>query len=48
MTAQTTYLLRHREIPGIGSLKVYQENGGFKAFQKAVTSMQPADVLNEV
>jgi NADH-quinone oxidoreductase subunit F len=27
---------------------VYQANGGFEAFRKAVTTMQPLDVLNEV
>src|SRR5512135_1623515 len=41
-------LYRHRDIPGIDNLDVYRQNGGFQAFHKAVTSMQPADVLNEV
>ena len=41
-------LLRHREIPDLNQLEVYQANGGFEAFRKAVTSMQPADVINEV
>lgn len=48
MTAETTLLLRHREIPGIADLRIYRENGGFKAFNKAVTAMQPGEVLNEV
>jgi NADH-quinone oxidoreductase subunit F len=48
MTEQTTYLLRHREIPNIDQLKVYMDNGGFAAFRKAVTTMTPAEVLNEV
>jgi NADH-quinone oxidoreductase subunit F len=41
-------LLRHREIENLDQLDVYLQNGGFKAFKKAVTQMQPADVLNEV
>lgn len=48
MTEQTTLLLRHRAIPNIHELDVYRKNGGFEAFRKAVTSMQPAAVLNEV
>jgi NADH-quinone oxidoreductase subunit F len=43
-----TLLLRHRVIPNLNQLDVYRKNGGFEAFRKAVTSMQPADVLNEV
>jgi hypothetical protein len=27
-------LLRHRDIPDIDSLDVYQKNGGFEAFRK--------------
>jgi NADH-quinone oxidoreductase subunit F len=41
-------LLRHRDVPGIDRLDVYQKNGGFEAFKKAVTTMEPAGVLNEV
>ena len=41
-------LLRHREIPNLDRLDVYQTHGGFEAFRAAVTSRQPADVLNEV
>ncbi len=41
-------LLRHRDIPGLQRLEVYQANGGFAAFRKALSSMQPGDVLNEV
>lgn len=41
-------LLRHRDIPGIDQLSVYRQNGGFEAFKKAVTLMQPQDVTNEV
>jgi NADH-quinone oxidoreductase subunit F len=48
MTEQTTYLLRHRAIPNLGQLKVYLDHGGFQAFRKVVTGMQPADVITEV
>ncbi len=48
MTEQTTILLRHRAVPNIRELRVYLDNGGFKAFKKVVQQMQPADVLNEV
>jgi NADH-quinone oxidoreductase subunit F len=41
-------LLRHREIPDIKKLEVYLKNGGFESFKKAVTSMQPGQVLEEV
>ncbi len=41
-------LLRHRQIPNLNRLEVYQANGGFAAFRKVLTEMQPADVLNEV
>ncbi len=42
------HLLRHRSVPGIDKLDVYLANGGFSAFRKAVTTMQPAEVLTEV
>jgi NADH-quinone oxidoreductase subunit F len=41
-------LLRHKDIPDIGKLEVYQQNEGFSAFRKAVTSMQPAEVIDVV
>ena len=37
-------LLRHRETPNLDRLEVYREQGGFQAFHKAVTSMQPDQV----
>jgi NADH-quinone oxidoreductase subunit F len=42
------YLLRHRTIPNVDRLDVYMADGGFSAFKKAVTTLQPVDVLNEV
>ncbi len=41
-------LLRHRDIPNIKDLAVYQAHGGFAAFRKAVTEMQPDEVTEEV
>lgn len=41
-------LLRHRDVPQIDQLAVYRQNGGFEAFKKVVTTMQPQDVTNEV
>jgi len=41
-------LLRHRVIPNIDQLDVYRQNGGFEAFQKAVTSMTPDEVTEVV
>ncbi len=41
-------LLRHREIPEISRLEVYRQHGGFEAFQKAVTTMTPDQVIEVV
>lgn len=41
-------LLRHRDIPNLDRLEVYRQNGGFEAFHKAVTSLQPAEVVQIV
>lgn len=43
-----TILLRHRDIPNIHKLDVYRKHEGFKAFEKAVSSMEPAALVNEV
>ncbi|MCK4801349.1 MAG: NADH-quinone oxidoreductase subunit F, partial [Anaerolineales bacterium] len=37
-------LLRHRDIPEIKELKGYQKQGGFEAFKKAVTKLDPNQV----
>jgi NADH-quinone oxidoreductase subunit F len=48
-SANTMHVLfRHLDIPDINRFDVYLQNGGMQAFQKAVTSMTPADVSNEV
>jgi len=41
-------LLRHRDNPGIKDLDEYRRLGGFQAFRKAVTSMQPQEVTEIV
>src|SRR5574341_747482 len=41
-------LLHHREVPDIAQLTVYRNNGGFEAFQKAVTAMKPAEITEVV
>src|SRR5512143_2245691 len=41
-------LLRHREIPDLHKVEVYQKNGGFEAFKKVVTKMQPNEVTDLV
>ncbi|NJD59448.1 MAG: NADH-quinone oxidoreductase subunit F, partial [Anaerolineae bacterium] len=41
-------LLRHRVIPGLDQIDTYRQNEGFIALRKAVTSMDPDDVTNEV
>ena len=42
------FLLRHRDIPEINRLPVYQQNGGFAAFRKVVTTLKPEQVIDEV
>jgi NADH-quinone oxidoreductase subunit F len=41
-------LLRHRQIPDLHLLEVYQQNGGFDGMRKALTAMQPAEVTEMV
>ena len=41
-------LLRHRDIPDINKLSVYQAQDGFKAFKQVVTSMKPPEVTEIV
>lgn len=38
-------LLRHRDIPNLDRLDVYRKNGGFEAWEKAVTSLEPAELI---
>jgi len=41
-------LLRHRDIPGLDQIQTYRQNGGFEAWKKIVTKMDPDDVTTEV
>ncbi|MCX7754048.1 MAG: NADH-quinone oxidoreductase subunit NuoF [Anaerolineales bacterium] len=41
-------LLRHRDIPGLENIEIYKQNGGFRALEKAVTTLQPKQVVEEV
>lgn len=41
-------LLRHRDIPNLDQLEVYRQNGGFETFHRAVTTLKPGEVLEEV
>jgi NADH-quinone oxidoreductase subunit F len=41
-------LLRHRDFPGLDKIDTYRKNGGFEAWRKVATSMDPDDVTNVV
>lgn len=41
-------LLRHQEVPDYEKIDTYIEDGGYEALKKAVETMQPDDVTNEV
>lgn len=41
-------LLEHIGVPGIQSLSVYREKGGYRAVEKALKTMSPDDVVEEV
>lgn len=41
-------LLKYDHIPGINTLEVYRQHEGYQALEKALKTMQPDDVLEEV
>lgn len=41
-------LLEHINVPGIETLEVYRQQGGYRAVEKALKSMSPDDVVEEV
>jgi len=41
-------LLEHIHVPGINTLAVYREKGGYRAVEKALKTMSPEDVVEEV
>jgi len=42
------FLLRHRDIPDINQIKVYQKNGGLAPFKNAVAKKKPNEVTDVV
>jgi NADH-quinone oxidoreductase subunit F len=41
-------LLHHREIPNLDQIDVYEKDGGWATFKKAVTEMTPQSILDTV
>ncbi|RYY08716.1 MAG: NADH-quinone oxidoreductase subunit F, partial [Chitinophagaceae bacterium] len=41
-------LLEHINVPGINTLDVYRQKGGYRAVEKALNTMSPEDVVEEV
>jgi NADH-quinone oxidoreductase subunit F len=41
-------VLRHRDIPDLNTWDIYKKNGGFAAFQNAVTKLKPTEVTEVV
>ncbi|HEX8515056.1 MAG TPA: NADH-quinone oxidoreductase subunit NuoF [Bacteroidia bacterium] len=41
-------LIQHAEVPNIHTLQVYREKGGYASVEKALKSMTPNDVVEEV
>lgn len=41
-------ILRHREIADINDMAVYRQQGGFEAFEKAIKSMMPEELVDLV
>ena len=41
-------LLNHIDVPGIETLSVYQQNGGYSALKKALTTMTTDQIVEEV
>ncbi|RZF58811.1 NADH-quinone oxidoreductase subunit NuoF [Sphingobacterium corticibacterium] len=41
-------LLAHIDVPGINTFEVYRQKGGYRAVEKALKTMSPEDVVEEV
>ncbi|MBA3706023.1 MAG: NADH-quinone oxidoreductase subunit F, partial [Bacteroidetes bacterium] len=41
-------LIHNVNVPGIETLEVYRQNGGYASVEKALKSMTPSDVVEEV
>lgn len=48
MNGKDYILFKHMVVPDINRLDVYVRNGGYSGLRKALTQMQPADVMKEV
>jgi NADH-quinone oxidoreductase subunit F len=45
---ETRMLFRHIDEPGLADIDTYRRLGGYKAAEKAFTTMEPTEVLNEL
>ncbi len=41
-------LLEHANVPGIKTYEVYRQNGGYRSVEKALKSMTPDEIVEEV
>ena len=41
-------LLEHIDVPGINTYDVYRSKGGYSSVEKALKTMKPEDVVEEV
>ena len=48
MAAKTKILTQHIDVPGIETLAVYRQHGGYAAVEKALKTMSPDAVVEEV
>ncbi|UBM60339.1 NADH-quinone oxidoreductase subunit NuoF [Marinilongibacter aquaticus] len=48
MAEQIKILTPHANVPGIETFEVYKKNGGYAGVEKALKSMSPEDVVEEV
>ncbi len=48
MATQTKILTQHIDVPGIDTLAVYRQHGGYAAVEKALKTMSPDAVVEEV
>jgi NADH-quinone oxidoreductase subunit F len=41
-------VLRHREIPDLHNLDVYRQHGGYEQFRRAITTLAPEEIIEQV
>ena len=41
-------LIEHAEVPGIAAYDVYRKHGGYASVEKALKTMSPDEVVEEV